>query len=61
MAAAFGYILWREHPLSVEFQRPVFMILLIIGDRDRGGQNVPNARGGGGNSPRKLSLESLDF
>ena len=25
-----------------------------------GGQNVPNARGGG-NSPRKLSLESLDF
>ena len=26
-----------------------------------GGQNVPNARGGGGNSPRKLSLESLDF
>ena len=31
-----------------------------LGDRDRGGQNVPNVRGGG-NSPRKLSLESFDF
>ena len=31
-----------------------------IGDRDRGGQNVPNARGGGGLAPkvapRKLGL-----
>ena len=27
---------------------------------DRGGQNAPNARGGG-NSPRKLPLEDLDF
>ena len=32
----------------------------IFGDRDRGRQNVPNA-GGGGNSPRKLPLEDLDF
>ena len=32
----------------------------FLGDRDRGGQNVPNARGGG-NSPRKLPLENLDF
>ena len=31
-----------------------------LGHRDRGGQNVPNARGGG-NSPRKLPLENLDF
>ena len=33
----------------------------LVGNRDRGGQNVPNAGGGGGNSPRKLPLEDLDF
>ena len=31
----------------------------LIGDRDRGCQIVPNARGGG-NSPRKLPLEDLE-
>ena len=36
-----------------------FCLLPKIENRDRGGQNVPNARGG--NSPRKLPLEDLDF
>ena len=40
----------------------VVRVCYKIGNRDRGGggQNVPNARRGG-NSPRKLPLENLDF
>ena len=38
-----------------------FYFWAAIRDGDRGSQNVPNARGGGGNSPRRLPLEDLTF
>ena len=59
----FGSRGWRSfvyHSVHVEVRKGLRALAAFRWDRDRGGQNVPNVRGGG-NSPRKLSLQSLDF
>ena len=54
---------WWLCPLSFGYFGVFFENIHLpwVGDWDRGVQNVPNARGRRGNSPRKLPLENLDF